>query len=195
MRNLKVSDPFVYLWVEHSTGLMYLGSRTKQGCHPNDGYICSSKYVKPLIEANPGGWHRTILFFGSKEEVLSVERTMLQLLDARNNSGFYNRSNSDGMLKGVVGQKQDISHIEKRVIAFKANTSKKKTRFHLGRFGSDHPTSRKICVNGVIYGSSLEAQRNTGISYKTLSHWANGTRDFSLRQKKYRHIESSPKWV
>lgn len=193
--SLEVSDPFVYLWVEHSTGLMYLGSRTKQGCHPNDGYICSSKYVKPLIEANPNGWSRTILFFGTREEVLFVERAMLQLLDARNNPCFYNRSNSDGMLIGVAGQKQNDSHIQKRVISFKANTSKKKTKFHLGRFGSEHPTSRKICVNSVIYGSSLEAQRSTGISYKTLSHWASGTRDFSLRHKKYRHITTSPTWV
>jgi hypothetical protein len=189
------SEPFVYLWVEHSTGLMYLGSRTKKNCHVNDGYICSSKYVKPLIESNPNGWTRSILFSGSRDEVLFVEKAILQILDARNNPLFYNRSNSDGMLKGVSGQKQDALHIQKRVVSFKANQSKKKTRFHLGKFGSKHPTSKKICVDGVIYGSSLEAQRVTGISYKTLSHWASGTRDFALRQKKYRHITTSPKWI
>jgi hypothetical protein len=190
-----IHQPFVYLWKEKSTGLMYLGSRTKQNCHPQDGYICSSKYVKPLIQSSPDDWERSIVFYGTRDEVLFVERSILQSVDARNNPVFLNRSNSDGELKGVSGLPQSKQHIDKRLNSYNQNTSKKKTRFHLGKFGELHPTSKKILFNGCIYGSMLEAARATGINQKTISHWVNKSRDFYLRHKKFRHIESPPSWI
>lgn len=53
---------YVYKWTELATGKWYVGARGARGCHPDDGYICSSKVVKPLILANPDGWKREILF-------------------------------------------------------------------------------------------------------------------------------------
>jgi hypothetical protein len=47
---------YVYKWVHIPTGKWYIGSRTRVGSHPNDGYYCSSKTVKPLILANPNEW-------------------------------------------------------------------------------------------------------------------------------------------
>jgi hypothetical protein len=38
--------PFVYKWTELSTGKWYIGAHYSKGCHPEDGYICSSKTVK-----------------------------------------------------------------------------------------------------------------------------------------------------
>lgn len=52
---------FVYKWTNIPTGKWYIGVRTKNGCHINDGYICSSKIVKPLILSNPSDWKRDIL--------------------------------------------------------------------------------------------------------------------------------------
>ena len=45
---------FLYKWIEISTDKWYIGSRTANGCHPTDGYICSSKIVKPLIRKKTG---------------------------------------------------------------------------------------------------------------------------------------------
>lgn len=188
-------QPFVYLWKEKSTGLMYLGSRTSKRCHPKDGYICSSKYVKPLIQSCPDNWERSIVFYGTRDEVLFVEKSILQSIDARNSPIFYNRSNSDGALKGIAGIAQTKEHLAKRLTSYNKNSLKKKTRFHLGKFGDLHPTSKKILFNGCVYGSVLEAERATGINQKTLSHWANKERDFSLRHKKFRSIESPPTWI
>ena len=50
---------YVYKWTELATGKWYVGARGARGCHPDDGYICSSKVVKPLILANPNGWIET----------------------------------------------------------------------------------------------------------------------------------------
>ena len=43
------SQAFVYKWKHISTNMWYVGSRTAKNCHPNDGYICSSAFVKSMI--------------------------------------------------------------------------------------------------------------------------------------------------
>jgi hypothetical protein len=47
------TQAFLYKWTHLPSGKWYVGSRTAKGCHPEDGYYCSSKEVKPLILANP----------------------------------------------------------------------------------------------------------------------------------------------
>jgi len=65
---------YVYKWTELATGKWYVGARGARGCHPDDGYICSSKVVKPQILANPDGWKREILFTSDPEEVFTLKR-------------------------------------------------------------------------------------------------------------------------
>jgi hypothetical protein len=68
------------MWLHPASGRWYIGSRTAKGCRQDDGYICSSKTVKPLILANPADWVRTILFVGDKPTVLQVEKELLMRL-------------------------------------------------------------------------------------------------------------------
>ena len=75
-----MTSPFVYMWLHPASGRWYIGSRTAKGCRQDDGYICSSKTVKPLILANPADWVRTILFVGDKPTVLQVEKELLMRL-------------------------------------------------------------------------------------------------------------------
>jgi hypothetical protein len=84
---------FVYKWTQLSTGMWYIGSRTAKGCHPDDGYICSSKFVKPLIKANTNDWERTILFIDEPEKILEKEVKLLNKLDAKNHVLSYNKTN------------------------------------------------------------------------------------------------------
>lgn len=87
---------YIYKWTHIPTLKWYIGSRTKEKCHPNDGYICSSKLVKPLIETSPAEWVRTIVSTGSPEEILLLETEILTLLDAKNDPRSYNMHNGDG---------------------------------------------------------------------------------------------------
>jgi|688.fasta_scaffold239346_2 hypothetical protein len=87
---------FVYKWTQLSTGMWYIGSRTAKGCHPDDGYICSSKLVKPMIESNKDDWVRTILYIDEPKKIRALESTTLQELDAKRNVMSYNRHNNDG---------------------------------------------------------------------------------------------------
>ena len=87
---------FVYKWIHLPTGKWYIGSRTAKGCHPQDGYISSSQLIKPLIKQNPTEWKREIIKTGSPEEMIKLETTLLESLDAKHNPMSFNQHNGDG---------------------------------------------------------------------------------------------------
>jgi ribosomal protein L37AE/L43A len=87
---------YLYRLSEISTGKWYVGSRTSKNCHPDDGYICSSKIVKPLYKANPQDWIREILVIGNPTDIRKLEADYLKSVDAANDPMSYNMSNGDG---------------------------------------------------------------------------------------------------
>jgi hypothetical protein len=91
----KETIAFVYKWTHIPTLKWYVGSRTKIGCHPNDGYICSSKIVKPLIESNPEEWKREIISTGTKEAMTELEYEILESVDAARDIRSFNKSNGN----------------------------------------------------------------------------------------------------
>jgi hypothetical protein len=87
---------YVYKWTHIPTGKWYIGSRTKAGCHPHDGYYCSSKEVKPLIKQSPKEWEREILATGIPENMLALETKYLVDGNAKQDPMSFNRHNGDG---------------------------------------------------------------------------------------------------
>jgi hypothetical protein len=84
-----MKEAFVYRWREISTNKWYVGYHKGTA---DDGYICSSKIAKPLIQSNPNNWQRKILRWGTKKEMVALERRILVALKARTNPNSYNRS-------------------------------------------------------------------------------------------------------
>jgi NUMOD3 motif len=125
-----MTTAYVYKWTELKTGKWYIGARGANGCHPNDGYICSSKVVKPLILSNPNEWTREILFTGEPSEIFYVEAQILESLNAKEDPLSFNKHNGDGkwsmrgkqfsddhkkkMSAWQIGRKFDSSSITKR---------------------------------------------------------------------------------
>ena len=87
---------YLYRWTQKSTGMWYEGSRTERGCHPEDGYICSSKKVKPMITENLEDWTREILVIGEPSYIRKLEELRLNDLDAKTDPMSYNEDNADG---------------------------------------------------------------------------------------------------
>ena len=87
---------YVYKWVYKPNLNWYVGSRTAKNANLDDGYICSSKIVKPLILENPDDWERSIVATGTKEEMRELESEVLTLLDAANDPRSYNKHNQNG---------------------------------------------------------------------------------------------------
>lgn len=87
---------FVYKWTHLPTGRWYIGSRSAAGCHPNDGYICSSTIVKPLILQHPTDWQRTIIAMGDPVDMRLFERELLMELNAAKDPNSFNQTNGGG---------------------------------------------------------------------------------------------------
>ena len=86
---------YVYKWIHVPTGKWYIGSRTREGSNTEDGYCCSSKTVKPLIQANPDEWKREILATGSPADMYALETKLLQDSNAKHDPTSYNQHNND----------------------------------------------------------------------------------------------------
>lgn len=111
----KDSHGYVYKWTELSTKKWYIGCRSAKNCHVNDGYICSSRTVKPLITNNPENWIREILWIGDREITPTVESLFLSENNAANNDESYNLHNSDGKWNNTGRRMpQTKEHIKKR---------------------------------------------------------------------------------
>lgn len=100
-------DSFVYRWRQTSTGKWYIGYHLGE---PNDGYICSSKIVKPMIQANPLDWERKILKHGTRLEMVALEHRLLKKLLASTNPKSYNMSNG-----GTAGNFMGYRHVNSDV--------------------------------------------------------------------------------
>jgi hypothetical protein len=97
MSDQLLTIPFIYRWDEISTGKWYIGAHYRKGCHPNDGYICSSKVVKPLIKNHPNNWIWTIIEICPSVQIAKDrEAQILQELNARIDPNSYNKTNADG---------------------------------------------------------------------------------------------------
>ncbi len=92
--------------------MWYVGSRTAKGCHSNDGYICSSKTIKPMILANPEEWEREIVATGTPDEMYQLESEILQTFDAKNDPMSFNQHNNNGKFN-TAGKKQSPETCEK----------------------------------------------------------------------------------
>lgn len=88
--------PYVYRWLNTLTGMYYIGSHTAKNSFPGDCYICSSKIVKPLIQANPSQWIKSFLYIGNtKDEVIAKEAEFLKRYNAKADPLSYNQHNGD----------------------------------------------------------------------------------------------------
>jgi NUMOD3 motif len=89
---------FVYKWIHIPTSKWYIGSRTANGCHPSDGYICSSKIVQKMVLENPSEWERKIISTGMPLDMIKLEHTLLDTLDAKNDPQSFNQHNGNSKL-------------------------------------------------------------------------------------------------
>lgn len=100
---------YVYKWTHLPTLQWYIGSRTKKDCHPSDGYICSSKLIKPRIKANPTEWQRTVIATGSADAMIALETELLTAANAKHDTRSFNGHNGDGCFT-VHGRPKSEEH-------------------------------------------------------------------------------------
>lgn len=128
-----MTTKFVYKWTHIPSLMWYVGSRFKEGCHPDDGYICSSSTVKPMIIANPEEWKREIVYIGP--DAYDVETEILQLMDAKNDPRSFN------------GHNNTLKYFDKTGVRESAYTRRKKSSSHTGVKRPEHSKFMKENLN------------------------------------------------
>lgn len=183
---------FVYKWTHIPTLKWYVGSRTRKNCHPNDGYTCSSHYVKAEIKNNPTDWHRTIIASGEPIEMRLLEAEILQTFNAKKDPRSFNRDNGDGNFsttgkprspKATKKQKEKLigrKYTEKHRLAISAALSgKPKSETHrknlsIAGTGQKHSIERRInnskAQTGILRPGTGNALRGRKLSSRPASH-------------------------
>ena len=134
----KMTKAYLYRWTEIATGKWYIGSRYAKNCHPDDGYICSSKVVKPLILSNPSGWSREVLVIGTPTDMRELESKYLTILNAAKDPLSYNIRNGSGSFH-TLGRKISEKHMKRMKEnnpSFKPEVKEKLRAFGLKRDNS-----------------------------------------------------------
>lgn len=106
-----MSHCYVYKWTHMPTLKWYVGSRTAKNSHPNDGYICSSLTVKPMIKNAPTQWQREIVAVGDRDAMLALELEILETVDAIHDPRSFNRC--VGVPRGIAGVPKTEEHKQK----------------------------------------------------------------------------------
>lgn len=88
-----MANSFLYKWFDKGRQMHYIGVHKGTA---NDGYICSSKIMLEEIAKRPEDFNRTIISYGSFEDMIQEETKILKCVDAAKNKNYYNQHNGDG---------------------------------------------------------------------------------------------------
>lgn len=91
---------YVYKLTDTVTGKWYIGSRTANGCCPEEigeTYFTSSKAVEPLYRSDPDRFKAEIMVQSEDSDyIIKVESDMLKFRNAKDDPVSYNAWNGDG---------------------------------------------------------------------------------------------------
>jgi hypothetical protein len=156
---------FVYKWTHKPTLGWYVGSRTAKECHTEDGYICSSKVVKPMIQTNPTEWERTILAIGTPKEMRMLETLILETIDAMNDPRSFNQNNGNGIL-GNTGKQFSQAHKNAKSVSAKIAMNRPDTKAairaaNIGKTLSEETKKKKSEKMKIWHANPINQQRHS----------------------------------
>jgi len=177
---------YVYKWTHLPTMMWYVGSRARKNCHPDDGYICSSKVVKLSIINNPNDWKREIIATGEKSDMRELETIILQTSDARKDNRSFNSHNNDyltysannGSQNPMYGKNHTIESKEKMSISGSGKTRSEEARLniskgHIGVSNGPHTQQTKEKMSIAMKGRPSPKKSIKIVSDK--KHYHNGS--------------------
>jgi group I intron endonuclease len=167
---LEDTKAYLYRWTHIPTGKWYVGSRTAKGSHPQDGYYCSSKVVKPLIQQNPKEWNREILAIGEPLYIRDLENKYLIDINAAKDPMSFNKTNADGKF-----HRTGISHT--------ADTKQKLSKALTGRNHSDE-TRAQMSKTRLGSGNPMFGKNLSDITKQKLSKSVTGFKHTDIAKSK-----------
>ena len=88
-----MAEAFLYCWTDNKTNMLYIGVHKGS---PNDGYVCSSKYMMEEYNIRPNNFSRQIIAEGTWDDIFKLEGKILLALNVKEDDSFYNMHNGSG---------------------------------------------------------------------------------------------------
>ena len=126
-----MAEAFVYCWTDHKTNKLYIGSH--KGTQ-DDGYICSSKLMLQEYNKRSHDFTRQIIAEETYSDIRMMEYKILESVDAKNNTDFYNKHNGSGDFYHDMLTEEHKAKIKKTCIDRKINTEYQSSYYKYPRF-------------------------------------------------------------
>jgi hypothetical protein len=143
-------EAFVYCWTDTANQKLYVGSHKGK---IDDGYICSSKIMKEEYVKRPNDFVRQIVATGKLIDIRKLESKILQSVNARTDSNFYNKHENDGFY--FDGWKKGEMSLEHRKKLSDAASRRIRTDDHIEKLHE----GRKNSKNSAEHKAALIASR------------------------------------
>ena len=171
---------FVYIWYDKKHKRYYIGSHKG---HENDGYICSSSWMKRAYERRPHDFKRRIIsrVNTNRNDLLNEEQKYLDLIEEHElGKKYYNlKKNAYGgytkeaQRASIEAQRNRPDHVKKLHNKKLSEALKNKPWSESRRKAQvgNYTQRMRIEYCGVILGTIQDAQRITGKSRATIDRW------------------------
>lgn len=173
---MKNTVAYVYKWIHIPSGMWYIGSKSANGCHPDnhEKYICSKPEVKESILKNREEWIFEIWDTGDPLEIRKLESKYLRLLNAKNNPTSFNESNAGWDPGNRLGRKESIETRQKKSEARQGekNPMYGKTGELSPHYGKKYSDERKLkqSISVKKYASNRPDSHNENIKKSLLGN-------------------------
>ncbi len=175
-------EAFAYCWTDHKDNKLYVGSRKGT---PDDGYICSSKYMLEQYKLRPQDFTRQIIAEGKFIDIRKLEEVILKTVDAAKSKDYYNQSNSDG--KFILKFHTEAS---KQAIGIGNKGNRRTDLSERNRLGLSVETRQKISdnhydvsgKNNPMFGSKHTIEAKNKMSVNRIGK-GTGNKSIETRQK------------
>ena len=174
---------FVYIWYDRKHKRYYIGSHWGT---EDDGYICSSKWMKQSFKRRPSDFKRRILSnFSTKKETLLEERRYLSMIDSNEfGKKYYNLKNNINLKQ--YDMRVGLKHSEETKKKISISKKQNPTRYWLGKTRSEE-TKKKLSLVHTGKTQSLEHRQKNSRKIKDL--WNNPSwREKMLESRKKKNV-------
>jgi len=170
-------EAFVYKWTDEATNMLYVGYHKGD---PDDGYVCSSKYMLAEYEKRPEDFSRTIIATGKKKDMIDLESSILKAANASTNEMYYNRHNGGKFYLSEHSEetKRKIGAANKKIRTgstlsetHKANIGKSIRGEKNGFYGKTHTEETRRKMSEANLGKTMKDSTKEKLS----NHWKGRT--------------------
>jgi len=185
-----MNKAFVYCWTDKLTNKIYIGSHKGT---PDDGYICSSKWMMEEYNKRPEDFSRKIIAEGDEADIRRLEARILQSANAAYDEGYYNKHMNDGFyFSGWKAENITESHRKNMSIAAskRIRTKDHIEKLHNGRKNSKNSPEHNAAILKYNTGRKMSDEAKQKMSLAKKGRKLSEEHKEKLRKRDYSYMKT-----